>query len=53
MCQPDTSGDSGEEINLPYPSVLEKLRIESEHYEAFAKKARGWMDKMSDTLTFD
>ena len=53
MCQPDSRGESGEEHNLPYPSVLEKLRLESEHYETFAKKARDWMDKMSDTLTFD
>ena len=53
MCQPNSGGVSGEEINLPYPSVLEKLRIDSEHYETFAKKARDWVDKMSDTLTFD
>jgi putative nucleotidyltransferase with HDIG domain len=53
MCQPDSSSESGGEHNLPYPSVLEKLSLEPEHYEAFAKKARDWMDKMSDTLTFD
>jgi hypothetical protein len=33
--------------------VLKKLNIKLEQYIAFAEKARNWMKKLSDTLTFD
>ena len=51
-----TTGDSQSDddlLNRPDSSVLERLGIESEQYEAFAAKARNWMEKLSDTLTFD
>ena len=51
-----TTGDSQSDedpLNLPYSSVIERLGIESEQYEVFAAKARNWMKKLSDTLTFD
>jgi hypothetical protein len=38
---------------VPYPSVLNRLGLKPEQYKAFAEKARGWMKKLSDTLTFD
>ena len=54
MCHSNGDSDSDEdELNMPYSSVLERLRIESEQYEVFAEKARNWMKKLSDTLTFD
>ena len=40
-------------LNMPYSSVLERLGIDAEQYEVFAEKARNWMKKLSDTLTFD
>jgi putative nucleotidyltransferase with HDIG domain len=54
LCQFNSNSDADEEQNsVPYPSVLNRLGIKSEQYEVFAKKARGWMKKLSDTLTFD
>jgi putative nucleotidyltransferase with HDIG domain len=54
MCHPNGDSESGEEVlNMPYSSVLDRLGIESEQYEVFAEKARNWMKKLSDTLTFD
>jgi HD-like signal output (HDOD) protein len=54
MCQSNDDRESAEgEHNLPYSSVLNRLSIKSEQYEAFAEKARSWMEKLSDTLTFD
>ena len=53
MCQPNAGNESDDEQNLPYSSVLEKLRIEPEQYRTFAAKARNWMEEMSDKLTFD
>jgi HD-like signal output (HDOD) protein len=54
MCHPAADGESGEEdLNMPYSSVLNRLGIESEQYEVFAEKARNWIKKLSDTLTFD
>ena len=32
---------------------LEQMACDSEEYEVFAEKARNWMKKLSDTLTFD
>ena len=54
MCH--TSEDSKpaeEDLSMPYSSVLDRLGIEPEQYEVFAEKARNWMKKLSDTLTFD
>jgi len=49
----DDSEPVEEQLNMPYSSVLDRLGIESEQYEVFAEKARNWMKKLSDTLTFD
>ena len=51
-----SSGDSEpdeDQLNMPYSSVLDRLRIEPEQYEVFAEKARNWIKQLSDTLTFD
>jgi putative nucleotidyltransferase with HDIG domain len=54
LCQFNSDSDSAEErISVPYSSVLKRLNIKPELYEVFAEKARGWMKKLSDTLTFD
>ena len=54
LCHSKGDSESVEEqLNMPYSSVLDRLRIESEQYEVFAEKARNWMKKLSDTLTFD
>lgn len=54
LCHSNGDSESDEEqLNMPYSSVLERLRIESEQYEVFAEKAHNWMKKLSDTLTFD
>ena len=50
MCQSD--GGEGEHT-LPNASVLNRLSIKPEQYKVFAEKARSWMKKLSDTLTFD
>jgi len=49
----DDSESVGDQLNLPYSSVLDRLHITPDHYEVFAEKARNWMKKLSDTLTFD
>ena len=51
-----SNGDSAsvaEQLDMPYSSVLDRLRIAPEQYNAFAEKARHWMKKLSETLTFD
>ena len=54
LCHSNGDSESVEEqLNMPYSSVLDRLRIESEQYEVFAEKARKWMKQLSDTLTFD
>ena len=54
LCHSNYDSESDEEeLNMPYSSVLDRLRIESEQYEVFAEKARNWLKKLSDTLTFD
>jgi putative nucleotidyltransferase with HDIG domain len=54
LCHSNAGSESVEEqLNMPYSSVLDRLRIESEQYEVFAEKARNWMKQLSDTLTFD
>jgi putative nucleotidyltransferase with HDIG domain len=42
----------GEQM-MPYSSVLNRLSMSSEQYKVFAGKARSWINKLSDTLTFD
>ena len=54
LCHSRGDSESDEEqLNMPYSSVLDRLGIKSEQYEEFAEKARNWMKKLSDTLTFD
>ena len=54
LCHSNGDSESVDELfNMPYSSVLDRLRIESEQYEVFAEKARNWMKKLSHTLTFD
>ena len=54
MCHSSSDGDSDEgPLNMPDSSVLNRLRIDAEQYEIFAETARNWMEKLSDTLTFD
>jgi hypothetical protein len=54
LCHSSGDRESDEEqLNMPYSSVLDRLRIDSGKYEVFAEKARNWMKKLSDTLTFD
>ena len=54
LCHSNINSDSDEEhFNKPYSSVLERLGIDLEQYEVFAEKARNWMKKLSDNLTFD
>ena len=52
MCQSKNGSEFEAEHNMPYASVLEKLGMQPEQYQALAEKARVWMAKMSDTLTF-
>lgn len=54
LCHSSGDRESDEEqLNMPYSSVLDRLRIKSGQYEEFAEKARNWMKKLSDTLSFD
>lgn len=54
MCHSNSGSEPGDkDLNMPYSSVLERLNIKPEQYEVFAGKARNWMKKLSDTLTFD
>jgi putative nucleotidyltransferase with HDIG domain len=54
LCQPNPDRSSAEDqLNQPYPSVLKRLRLNSEQYSVFAKKAGNWMMQLSDKLTFD
>jgi putative nucleotidyltransferase with HDIG domain len=54
LCHSGGDGDpDDEQLNMPDSSVLDRLRIDPEQYEALAEKARDWMKKLSDTLTFD
>ena len=54
LCQFDSAGNLAEkQPSVPSPKVLNRLGILSEQYDMFAEKARGWMKKLSDTLTFD
>jgi putative nucleotidyltransferase with HDIG domain len=54
LCHSNDGSESvGDQLNLPYSSVLDRLHIGPEHYEVFAEKARDWMKQLSDTLTFD
>jgi putative nucleotidyltransferase with HDIG domain len=54
MCQSNTDSDlaSGQSA-MPSPVVLKRLGIKVDQYQAIAEKAHSWMNKLSDTLTFD
>lgn len=54
LCQSNGDSASAEDQQImPYPSVLNRLSLESEQYNVFAEKTRSWKKKLSDTLTFD
>ncbi len=54
LCQSNDDRESAEGGHImSYTSVLNRLSINSEQYKAFVEKARSWMNKLSDTLTFD
>jgi len=47
MCQIDN------QPVVPSPAVLKRMDIKLEQYDVVAAKAHSWMNKLSDTLTFD
>jgi putative nucleotidyltransferase with HDIG domain len=54
LCHSNRDSESDDNpFNMPDSSVLDRLQIESEQYKVFAEKARDWMKRLSDTLTFD
>jgi putative nucleotidyltransferase with HDIG domain len=54
MCNSKGDRESAEEKPMmPQSSVLNRLSISLEQYKVFADNARSWIDKLSDTLTFD
>jgi putative nucleotidyltransferase with HDIG domain len=54
LCQPD-SGSASTDVphGTPDSSVLNRLGIKPAQYAAFAEKASGWINKLSDTLAFE
>jgi hypothetical protein len=54
MCQSnaDIDSDSGQ-FAVPSSIVLKRLGIKLDQYNEMAEKAHSWMNKLSDTLTFD
>lgn len=54
MCQSSTGSelDSGQ-FTMPSSVVLNRLGIKMDQYKAMAVNAHSWMNKLSDTLTFD
>jgi HD-like signal output (HDOD) protein len=54
MCHLNDEGNADDDdLNMPYSSVLDRLKIDTEQYQVLADKARDWMKKLGDTLTFD
>ena len=54
LCQAEGDAESAnDQHKMPDPAVLSRLNINSEQFEAFSEKARGWIKQLSDTLTFD
>ncbi len=54
MCQSSTGSDlEGGQFSMPSSVVLNRLGIEMDQYKAMAENAHSWMNKLSDTLTFD
>jgi putative nucleotidyltransferase with HDIG domain len=54
LCHSEKDKEPAEdEYTMPYSSVLERLSVSFEQYEAFADRTRTWQEKLSDTLTFD
>jgi putative nucleotidyltransferase with HDIG domain len=54
MCQLDAGSDPDHrQITTPSPIVLKRMGIKSDQYNKMAEKARSWMSKLSENLTFD
>jgi putative nucleotidyltransferase with HDIG domain len=54
LCQTRVNHEPAEgEHMMPYASVLNRLRMNSEQYQVLAEQACSWMKKLSNTLTFD
>jgi hypothetical protein len=54
MCQPNADIDSASrQFAMPSSIVLKRLGIKLDQYNEMAEKAHSWMNKLSDTLTFD
>ncbi len=54
MCQSNGDGDStGGQFFVPASVVLKRLGIKLDQYEVLAEQAHSWMNKLSDTLSFE
>lgn len=54
MCQSSSGSNlDSEQFARPSPVVLKRLGITMDEYKALAVDAHSWMNKLSDTLTFD
>ena len=54
LCQTNGDNDSdGGQFLMPSDVVLNRLDIKIDHYELISEKVSTWMNKLSDTLTFD
>jgi hypothetical protein len=54
LCQPNGDNDSvNGKFIMPSSVMLDRLGIKLEQYEVLSEKTHGWMNKLSDTLTFD
>jgi putative nucleotidyltransferase with HDIG domain len=54
MCQPEGAVDSADGGSItPAAAVLNRVGIKLEQYKVVAAKTQDWVNKLSDTLTFD
>ncbi|MDH3882630.1 MAG: HDOD domain-containing protein [Desulfobacterales bacterium] len=54
MCQSNGDGNStGGQYAMPAAVVLKRLGIKIDQYEVLAGQAHSWMNKLSDTLSFE
>jgi putative nucleotidyltransferase with HDIG domain len=54
LCQSSGKGDpTDEQLIMPSSVVLNRLGIKLKQYEVFSEKARSWIKKLSDTLSFE
>jgi putative nucleotidyltransferase with HDIG domain len=54
MCQSNGDGNStGGQYAMPAAVVLKRLGIKIDQYEVIAGQAHSWMNKLSDTLSFE